>query len=86
MSRCVCQVKILVNFMCREPTACHRANHNDLIMYMLHLPDTVKCSTDIADGTKGDGISWYVLPGPGGPKGGPGPNNITYVLIFLGST
>jgi len=55
-------------------------------MYMLHLPDTVKCSTDIADGTKGDGISWYVLPGPGGPKGGPGPNNITYVLIFLGST
>ena len=31
------------------------------------------------------GKSRYKLPGPGGLKGGPGPNYVAYVYVVLGS-
>jgi hypothetical protein len=27
----------------------------------------------------------YILPGPGRPEGGPGPDYLAYVFVFLGS-
>jgi len=57
----------------------HGANHNDLITNTLHLQNTVNVWHTVLTRRGG----WYVLLGPGGPNGGPGPNNITYVLVFL---
>jgi hypothetical protein len=70
--------------MCKEPMVCHGANHDDLIMYTLHLQNTVSLRETVLM-RRGEAGTYYCVLWPGGPKGGPGPNNITYVLVFLDS-
>jgi hypothetical protein len=38
-----------------------------------------------ANETAGGRRSWYEWPGPGGPEGVPGPDNVACVFAFLGS-
>jgi hypothetical protein len=38
-----------------------------------------------ADERGGGGGSWYKLQRPGRPEGGPGPYNVAYVFVFLGT-
>ena len=60
---------------------------------MRSVPERVKkcyialslhCFVSVPVATRGEGVSRYKLPEPGDPEGGPGPDYVAYIFIFLG--
>jgi hypothetical protein len=50
-----------------------------------HLHTQAKEGAPGTSAIEREGGSRYKLPGPGGPEGGPGPEFVAYVFVFLGS-